>query len=69
MCEVCDEVITIRSSFEDADKEVECPVCLEESGVSNKMKRLISPANVIFKGSDFYVTESRNSRQKPEWDG
>ena len=61
MCEVCDEVITIRSSFEDADKEVECPVCLEE--------RLISPANVIFKGSDFYVTESRNSRQKPEWDG
>lgn len=51
-CSKCQHVVEVRHGFNDAYTEP-CPAC------GGELKRIISPAPVIFKGSGFYVTDSR----------
>lgn len=53
-CQSCDNV---SEAFVRSGKEpTQCPECGEEA-----LKRLISKAGIIFKGSGFYVTDSKSS--------
>ncbi len=51
-CSKCQHVVEVRHGFNDSYAEG-CPKCAGE------MRRVINPAPVIFKGSGFYVTDSR----------
>lgn len=53
-CSECQNVVEVRHGFNDAYTEP-CAAC------GGALKRVISPAPVIFKGSGFYVTDSRKS--------
>lgn len=53
-CSKCENVVEVRHGFNDTYAEA-CPAC------GGEMKRLINPAPIIFKGSGFYVTDSRKS--------
>jgi putative FmdB family regulatory protein len=53
-CSKCQHVVEVRHGFNDPYTEA-CPAC------GGEMKRLINPAPIIFKGSGFYVTDSRKS--------
>lgn len=57
-CSQCQNVVEVRHGFNDAYTEP-CASC------GGALKRVISPAPVIFKGSGFYVTDSR----KPSGEG
>ena len=52
LCQVCDHRFERFQRMTDAPEKT-CPVC------SGEVRRLIFPAGVIFKGSGFYVTDSR----------
>ncbi len=54
-CEECGVRFDARQSFSDAPVSV-CPEC---GGHTHKV---IGPVGVVFKGSGFYVTDSRSSR-------
>lgn len=51
-CSKCQHVVEVRHGFNDTYAQA-CPAC------GGEFKRVISPAPVIFKGSGFYVTDSR----------
>jgi putative FmdB family regulatory protein len=51
-CTECGEELEVRQSFTDAALTV-CPVC------SGRLRKLLSPVGVVFKGSGFYRTDSR----------
>jgi putative FmdB family regulatory protein len=51
-CSQCQNVVEVRHGFNDAYTEP-CAAC------GGELKRIISPAPIIFKGSGFYVTDSR----------
>jgi putative FmdB family regulatory protein len=51
----CDHVFEVRQSFSD-DPLADCDVC------GNPVRRVIHAAPVVFKGSGWYVTDSRPSR-------
>jgi putative FmdB family regulatory protein len=51
-CSKCQHVVEVRHGFNDVYADA-CPKC------GGEMKRLINPAPIIFKGSGFYVTDSR----------
>ncbi len=53
-CSKCQHVVEVRHGFNDAYTEA-CSAC------GGELKRIISPAPVIFKGSGFYITDSRKS--------
>lgn len=53
-CSKCQHVVEVRHGFNDAYAEA-CPAC------GGELKRVINPAPIIFKGSGFYVTDSRKS--------
>ena len=53
-CADCGHVFDIFQSFSD-DALTECPEC------GGKLRRVFSPAGVVFKGSGFYRTDSRSS--------
>jgi putative FmdB family regulatory protein len=53
-CSHCKHVVEVRHGFNDTYAQA-CPAC------GGEMKRLINPAPIIFKGSGFYVTDSRKS--------
>ena len=53
-CSKCQHVVEVRHGFNDTYAEA-CPAC------GGELKRIISPAPVIFKGSGFYITDSRKS--------
>lgn len=53
-CSKCQHVVEVRHGFNDAYTEA-CPAC------GGEFKRVINPAPIIFKGSGFYVTDSRKS--------
>ena len=55
-CENCGERFEARQSFNDAPLTV-CPTCSEE-----KLYRVIQPVGIVFKGSGFYVTDSRGKQ-------
>jgi putative FmdB family regulatory protein len=51
-CAQCQKVIEVRHGFNDSYAEP-CDAC------GAALKRVINPAPIIFKGSGFYVTDSR----------
>src|SRR5258708_23737277 len=55
VCENCGNRFDARQSFSDASLTV-CPTC------EGKIRRVIQPAVVVFKGSGFYVTDSRSKQ-------
>jgi putative FmdB family regulatory protein len=55
-CENCGERFEAKQSFSDSPLTV-CPTC------EGKIHRVIQPVGVVFKGSGFYVNDSRGGKQ------
>lgn len=55
-CRSCGHELEMRQSFED-DALTTCPSCGEE-----QLRRVISASGVIFKGSGWYIKDSRSER-------
>lgn len=55
-CTACGAVTDIRHGFKETTSEV-CPAC------GSALKRLFRPAGIVFKGSGFYVTDSRKAAE------
>jgi putative FmdB family regulatory protein len=53
-CASCGAVTDIKHGFKETTNET-CPKC------GGELKRLFNPAGIVFKGSGFYVTDSRKS--------
>ncbi len=58
-CSKCKEITEVRHGFDDAHKDA-CPKC------GGAMARLFNPAGIVFKGSGFYITDSRKAESKSE---
>ncbi|MFN2450291.1 MAG: FmdB family zinc ribbon protein [Candidatus Baltobacteraceae bacterium] len=58
-CPACGQTTEVRHGF-DVTHDAPCPNC---GGV---LKRVFNPAPIVFKGSGFYVTDSRKSRSSAE---
>src|SRR5436190_23695364 len=54
-CENCGERFEARQSFSEGPLTI-CPTC------EGKIHRVIQPVGVVFKGSGFYVTDSRGKQ-------
>jgi putative FmdB family regulatory protein len=54
-CENCGERFEAKQSFNDEPLTV-CPTC------EGKIYRVIQPVGIVFKGSGFYVTDSRSKQ-------
>jgi putative FmdB family regulatory protein len=54
-CTQCGKISEVRHGFNEGHREP-CPAC---GGI---MTRVFNPAPIVFKGSGFYVTDSRKSR-------
>jgi putative FmdB family regulatory protein len=61
-CTVCENVVDVRHGFKETMKE-SCPVC------GGSLKRVFRPAGIVFKGSGFYVTDSRAAKSDSTSDG
>lgn len=55
-CSSCNKVTEVRHGFGDNYAEP-CPHC------GGKLARVFNPAPIVFKGSGFYVTDSRGKSQ------
>lgn len=55
-CRTCEQSFERRQSFSD-DPLTNCPLC----GAENAVDRVITPVGVIFKGSGFYINDSKSS--------
>ncbi len=53
-CSQCANVVEVRHGFDDRYAEP-CPKC------GGALNRVFNPAPILFKGSGFYVTDSRKS--------
>lgn len=51
-CRQCNEVTEVRHGFKESF-EGACPAC------GGEMARVFNPAGIVFKGSGFYITDSR----------
>jgi putative FmdB family regulatory protein len=51
-CSKCQNVVEVRHGFNDSYAEP-CAAC------GGELKRVFNPAPIVFKGSGFYVTDSR----------
>lgn len=58
-CGDCSTYFEVRRSFDDTSA-ASCPRC------EGKTRRLFRPTGIIFKGSGFYVTDSREGKQPSE---
>ncbi len=56
-CAACGAVTDIKHGFKETVNEP-CGAC-----GSTDLKRLFNPAGIVFKGSGFYVTDSRKSEK------
>jgi putative FmdB family regulatory protein len=56
-CTVCDERPEVVQKFSD-DPLTECAVC------GGRLRKVFSPVGIVFKGSGFYRTDSRNGSAK-----
>jgi len=54
-CRACSKVTEVRHGFREA-YEGTCPEC-----GSDQLARVFNPAGIVFKGSGFYVTDSRKA--------
>lgn len=55
-CRSCNQNFEQRQSFND-NPLTDCPLC----GTEGSVNRIISQVGVIFKGSGFYITDSKNN--------
>lgn len=55
-CRSCGKVAEVRHGFNETH-EAPCADC------GGEMRRVFSPAGIVFKGSGFYVTDSRKSSE------
>ncbi len=53
-CKQCQKVTEVRHGFKDVHAEP-CPHC------GGPLARVFNPAGIVFKGSGFYITDSRKS--------
>lgn len=58
-CRACENDFEVKQRFSD-DPLTECIICETEDAVF----RVIQPAGIVFKGSGWYVTDSRGSGSK-----
>lgn len=61
-CSCCSSHFELKQGFQ-ADTQAPCPQCGGDS------RRIFLPAPIIFKGSGFYVTDSRGNHGHPETAG
>ena len=61
-CEKCACRFELKRHFDEAGSPC-CPRC------QGKVRRLFSPSVILFKGSGFYVTDSRSNRNRPSEEG
>jgi len=54
-CNNCEHQFEVRQRFSD-EPLTDCPNC------GGQIRRVINPVGVVFKGSGFYVTDSRNGK-------
>lgn len=54
-CNNCEHQFEVRQRFSD-EPLTDCPKC------GGHIRRVINPVGVVFKGSGFYVTDSRNGK-------
>ena len=57
-CTACDNRFDVHQSFSD-DALTECPEC------TGRIRKLFSSVGIVFKGSGFYRTDSRESAKSP----
>ncbi len=62
-CEKCACRFELKRRFDEDEGSPCCPQC------QGKIRRIFSPSAIIFKGSGFYVTDSRNDRNRPSEEG
>jgi putative FmdB family regulatory protein len=55
-CRACSQVTEIRHGFREAHQAV-CPAC------GGELARVFHPAGIVFKGSGFYLTDSRKAAE------
>jgi putative FmdB family regulatory protein len=55
-CHVCQENFETKQRFSEEPLK-DCPVC----GAEDALERVIGPVSVIFKGSGFYITDSKKN--------
>ncbi|MDQ2680280.1 MAG: hypothetical protein M3Y21_04550 [Candidatus Eremiobacteraeota bacterium] len=58
-CSQCSKITEVRHGFDEPHTGV-CPAC------GGPLTRLFNPAGIVFKGSGFYITDSRKSESKSE---
>ncbi len=58
-CEKCACKFELKRRFGEDDGSPSCPQC------RGKVHQLFSPPAILFKGSGFYVTDSRNEDNRP----
>jgi putative FmdB family regulatory protein len=56
-CKQCQAVTEVRHGFKEVHAEA-CPQC------GGPLARVFNPAGIVFKGSGFYITDSRKSSGK-----
>jgi len=56
-CRACSNVTEVRHGFGEVHQEA-CPEC------GGELARVFSPAGIVFKGSGFYLTDSRKASEK-----
>ena len=62
-CEKCACRFELKRRFSEDAGSPCCPKC------RSKVRRIFSPSVILFKGSGFYVTDSRNDRNRPSEEG
>jgi len=62
-CEKCGRRFELKRRFDEDAGSPCCPQC------RGNVRRLFSPSVILFKGSGFYVTDSRNNRNHPSEEG
>ena len=62
-CEKCACRFELKRRFGEAARSPRCPKC------RGKVRQLFSPSVILFKGSGFYVTDSRSNRNRPSEEG
>jgi putative FmdB family regulatory protein len=56
-CRACSTVTEVRHGFGTVHQDA-CPAC------GGELARVFSPAGIVFKGSGFYLTDSRKASEK-----
>ena len=62
-CEKCGYLFELKRRFDEDEGNPCCPQC------RGKVRRLFSPSVILFKGSGFYVNDSRSNRNRPSEEG